>query len=196
MDCFINLFLYTLNPSPYFLILWNHVIHISHSHMSSIYIVTCFLFLSTNLFLHACTACFNIIDSVFKDTYCFFFYDESCFLMYLIFNDLFDMLWLTLQSDDCRVFYQFLSLSEVFSVTLTQLIFSWWISDSNEMLVLQSEGSTPKVHEGDGRLCWLHVLPYEWVWLMPQRAGSIWEEMFFGMKSCTLLLFKIISQAI
>lgn len=64
------------------------------------------------------------------------------------------------------------------------------------MLVVQSQGSTPKVHEGDGRLRRLHVLPYKWIWLVPQRAGSIWEKMFFGMKSCTLLLFKIISQAI
>lgn len=59
------------------------------------------------------------------------------------------------------------------------------------MVVLQSQGSTPKVHEGDGWLCWLHVLPYQWIWLVSQRAARIWEEMFFGMKSinaCTAIV--------
>lgn len=66
--------------------------------------------------------------------------------------------------------------------------FSLRIYDGHQMLFLQSEGSAPKVHKGDGWLCWLHVLPYKWIWLVSQRAASIREKVFFGMKLCTAVV--------
>lgn len=66
--------------------------------------------------------------------------------------------------------------------------FSLRIYDGHQMLFLQSEGSAPKVHKGDGWICWLHVLPYKWIWLVSQRAASIREKVFFGMKLCTAVV--------
>jgi hypothetical protein len=93
--------------------------------------------------------------------------------------------------------YCLLSLYEAFSVMLNWFSAREYLNISNKMLVLQSQGSTPKVHKRDGWLRWLHVLPYKWVRLMPQRAGSIWEKnVLWNERSYTLLLLKIISQAI
>lgn len=62
---------------------------------------------------------------------------------------------------------------------------------------LQAERPTPEVYKRDGWLCWLHVLSYEWIWLVPQRANSIWESMPFGMIrrwTCNLMLHNNLEQ--
>lgn len=56
-----------------------------------------------------------------------------------------------------------------------------WLISKVEMFTLQAKRPSPEVHKADGWLCWLHVLPYKWVWFMSQGAASIWGGMSIGM---------------